>query len=115
MPEFGQHGLEILRQPLEGRTVTISRAVSPSGGSLTFPANFILVGAQNPCPCGYWGDLEHDSCTLPAQRLSGPLLDLRHLPPPDSCPSAPTPGGRDREPITVTRARTFGGHRRVGG
>ena len=53
MPEFGQHGLEVLSQPLEDRTVTISRAVSPSGGSLTFPANFMLVGAQNPCPCGF--------------------------------------------------------------
>ena len=53
MPEFGQHGLEALRQPLEDRTVTISRAVSRSGGSLTFPANFMLVGAQNPCPCSF--------------------------------------------------------------
>ena len=64
MPEFGQHGLEVLRQSLEDRTVIIpaaalrgrlavSRAVSPSGGSLTFPANCMLVGTQNPCPCGY--------------------------------------------------------------
>ena len=45
MPEFGQHGLEVLRQPLEDKIVTISRAQ----GSLTFPANFVLVGAQNPC------------------------------------------------------------------
>jgi magnesium chelatase family protein len=49
MPEFGQHGLEVLRQPLEDRTVTISRAQ----GSLTFPTNFMLVGAQNPCPCSF--------------------------------------------------------------
>ena len=81
MPEFGQHGLEVLRQPLEDRTVTISRAVSPSGGSLTFPANFMLVGAQNPCPCGYWGDPEHTCSCSPMvisryqKRLSGPLLD----------------------------------------
>jgi magnesium chelatase family protein len=62
MPEFGQHGLEVLRQPLEDKLVTISRAVSRSGGSLTFPANFMLVGAQNPCPCGFFGDPEH-TCT----------------------------------------------------
>jgi magnesium chelatase family protein len=77
MPEFGQHGLEVLRQPLEDRTVTISRAQ----GSLTFPANFMLVGAQNPCPCGYWGDPEHTCSCSPMvisryqKRLSGPLLD----------------------------------------
>ena len=77
MPEFGQHGLEVLRQPLEDRTVTISRAQ----GSLTFPANFMLVGAQNPCPCGYYGDPEHACSCSPMvisryqKRLSGPLLD----------------------------------------
>ena len=77
MPEFGQHGLEVLRQPLEDRTVTISGAQ----GSLTFPANFMLVGAQNPCPCGYYGDAEHACTCSPMlisryqKRLSGPLLD----------------------------------------
>jgi magnesium chelatase family protein len=77
MPEFGQNGLEVLRQPLEDRTVTISRAQ----GSLTFPVNFMLVGAQNPCPCGYWGDPEHTCSCSPMlisryqKRLSGPLLD----------------------------------------
>jgi magnesium chelatase family protein len=66
-----------LRQPLEDRTVTISRAQ----GSLTFPANFMLVGAQNPCPCGYWGDPEYACSCSPMvisryqKRLSGPLLD----------------------------------------
>ena len=48
LPEFGQRVLEVLRQPIEDHTVTISRAQ----GSLTFPANFMLVGAMNPCPCG---------------------------------------------------------------
>jgi magnesium chelatase family protein len=77
MPEFGQHGLEVLRQPLEDKIVTISRAQ----GSLTFPANFVLVGAQNPCPCGYYGDPEHPCTCSPMlisryqKRLSGPLLD----------------------------------------
>ncbi|MEJ5203411.1 MAG: YifB family Mg chelatase-like AAA ATPase, partial [Anaerolineales bacterium] len=49
LPEFGQHVLEVLRQPIEDKIVTISRAQ----GSLTFPANFQLVAAMNPCPCGY--------------------------------------------------------------
>ena len=52
MPEFSQHTLEVLRQPLEDKVVTISRGQ----GSLTFPASFMLVEAQNPCPCGYFGD-----------------------------------------------------------
>jgi magnesium chelatase family protein len=46
LPEFGQMGLEVLRQPMEDRVVTISRA----HGSVTFPANFMLVAAMNPCP-----------------------------------------------------------------
>jgi magnesium chelatase family protein len=77
LPEFGQHTLEVLRQPLEDRTVTISRAQ----GSLTFPANFMMVGAMNPCPCGYFGDPEKDCTCSPTlisryqKRLSGPLLD----------------------------------------
>ena len=77
LPEFGQHTLEVLRQPLEDKVVTISRAQ----GSLTFPANFMLVGAMNPCPCGYYGDSEREctcSMTLVSRyqkRLSGPLLD----------------------------------------
>lgn len=74
--EFGNK-LEVLRQPLEDRTVTISRA----SGSLTFPANVMLVGSANPCPCGYYGDSSHP-CTCGASgvrryqsRLSGPILD----------------------------------------
>ncbi len=74
--EFGR-GLETLRQPLEDKTVTISRA----RGSLTFPASFILVGAMNPCPCGYASDpIRECTCSSATiskyqQRLSGPLLD----------------------------------------
>lgn len=77
MPEFSLHTLEVMRQPLEDKVVTISRAQ----GSLTFPANFMLVGAQNPCPCGYFGDPERACSCSPGlvskyqKRLSGPLLD----------------------------------------
>ncbi len=77
LPEFGMRVLEVLRQPLEDRVVTISRA----SGTLTFPANFILIGAMNPCPCGYYGDTARECTCSPAliaryrQRLSGPLLD----------------------------------------
>jgi magnesium chelatase family protein len=77
LPEFPTAVLEVLRQPLEDKIVTISRAA----GTLTFPANFILVGAQNPCPCGYYGDSDRQ-CTCPPsavarynKRISGPLLD----------------------------------------
>ncbi len=77
LPEFPSAVLEVLRQPLEDRIVTISRAA----GTLTFPANFTLVAAQNPCPCGYHGDSERQ-CTCPpsavtryGRRISGPLLD----------------------------------------
>ena len=52
LPEFGTRVLEVMRQPIEDKVVTISRAQ----GSLTFPANFMLVAAMNPCPCGYFGD-----------------------------------------------------------
>src|SRR5262249_42489912 len=54
MPEFGQHILEVLRQPLEDGMVAISRAQ----GTVTFPAKGMLVGAQNPCPRGFFGDRE---------------------------------------------------------
>jgi len=77
LPEFGSRTLEVLRQPLEDHTVTISRA----SGSLSFPANFMLVGAMNPCPCGYYGDPTHEcTCSLSSieryrKRISGPLMD----------------------------------------
>jgi len=77
LPEFGQADLEVLRQPLEDKVVTISRAQ----GSVTFPANFMLVGAMNPCPCGYYGDPVKPCTCSPMlvsryqKRISGPLLD----------------------------------------
>jgi magnesium chelatase family protein len=69
--------LETLRQPLEDHVISIARAA----GSLSFPANFIFIGAMNPCPCGYYGDDQKQcTCSLSAvqryqQRISGPLLD----------------------------------------
>ncbi len=77
MPEFGQTVLEVLRQPLEDKVVTISRA----SGTLSFPSDFILIGAMNPCPCGYSGDPAKECHCAPSaiaryqKRLSGPLLD----------------------------------------
>ncbi len=77
LPEFGMRVLEVMRQPIEDKVVTISRAQ----GSLTFPANFQLIAAMNPCPCGYYGDpLKPCTCsqstvTKYQKRISGPLLD----------------------------------------
>ena len=76
-PEFPRSVLEALRQPMEDGIVTISRAA----GQMTYPAKFILVGASNPCPCGFLGDpVKHCRC-LPGQisryqkRISGPIID----------------------------------------
>lgn len=77
LPEFKRSVLEVLRQPMEDGIVTISRATA----TYQFPAKFLMVAAQNPCPCGYFGDNTNAcSCTV-AQltryktRISGPLLD----------------------------------------
>jgi len=77
LPEFKKNVLEVLRQPLEDGKVTISRALS----SLTFPSSFMLVGAMNPCPCGFYTDPNREcTCTMPQilryrSKISGPLLD----------------------------------------
>lgn len=77
LPEFNRNVLEALRQPLEDRMITISRAV----GSLTFPAKFILIAACNPCPCGFLGSIKKSCVCMPGQisrykrKISGPLLD----------------------------------------
>ncbi len=76
-PEFSHMSLESLRQPVEDKVVTISRAQ----GSVTFPSNFMLVAAMNPCPCGYYGDpIKECKCSSSEisryqKRISGPLLD----------------------------------------
>ncbi|OPL16212.1 MAG: ATP-dependent protease [delta proteobacterium ML8_D] len=77
LPEFRKNVLESLRQPIEDGVVTIARAAI----TLSFPARFTLVAAQNPCPCGHLGDPRHKCSCLPSQiiryrnRISGPLLD----------------------------------------
>ena len=77
LPEFNRRTLEVLRQPLEDRIVTISRALR----STTFPCDFMMVAALNPCPCGYRSDPRRDcNCTPPQVekymgKISGPLLD----------------------------------------
>ncbi len=77
LPEFSTQTLEVLRQPLEDRRVTLARAA----GTLSFPANVTLVAAMNPCPCGFFGDPAREcrcassAVTRYQKRISGPLLD----------------------------------------
>ncbi|MCL2397933.1 MAG: YifB family Mg chelatase-like AAA ATPase [Defluviitaleaceae bacterium] len=76
LPEFSRNVLEALRQPMEDRTVTISRANS----TMTYPCNFMLVASMNPCPCGFFGEGDKCKCTEREvgkylDRISGPLLD----------------------------------------
>ncbi len=77
LPEFKKSALEVMRQPLEDRVITISRVA----GSYVFPANFMFVASMNPCPCGYYGSQTH-SCSCSQKqindyvgKISGPLLD----------------------------------------
>lgn len=77
LPEFNKKALEVMRQPLEDRIITINRV----SGSYTFPANFMFIASMNPCPCGYYGSQTHPCTCSPKQvndyitKISGPLLD----------------------------------------
>lgn len=76
LPEFQRNALEVMRQPLEDGKVTIARV----NGTLTFPSDFMLVAAMNPCPCGYLGNSEKCHCSANEimkyhRKISGPLLD----------------------------------------
>ncbi len=115
LPEFQRKVLEVLREPMESGEIMISRA----NRQVNFPADFQLIAAMNPCPCGYYGDLQrHCRCTPDQLRryqdkVSGPLLDridmqLNVSRLPASTLSAPTPPGETSEVIRqrVTEART---------
>jgi magnesium chelatase family protein len=77
LPEFKRNVLEVMRQPLEDGSITVSRAI----GSINYPAGFMLVAAMNPCPCGFFTDPQKECVCTPLQiqryrsRVSGPLLD----------------------------------------
>ena len=77
LPEFQRQVLEVMRQPLEDRRITVSRAKY----SVDYPASFMFVASMNPCPCGYYGDPTHRCVCTPGQiqrymnKISGPLLD----------------------------------------
>jgi magnesium chelatase family protein len=115
LPEFNRRTLEVLRQPLEDGTITISRALNSS----RFPADFILIAALNPCPCGYRNDPRRQChCTVPQierymAKISGPLLDRidLHLEVPAVAfreLSTGTPGtssAQMREQVVAARAR----------
>ncbi len=112
--EFRRPVLEVLRQPLEDRTITISRAV----GSFSYPASIMLVAASNPCPCGYLGDRKHPCTCTPRQvskyraKISGPLLDRMdiHMEVP-SVPYEDLMSRKDAEPSASMRERVIAARR----
>ena len=89
LPEFNKHTLEVLRQPLEDRHITISRAKY----TVTYPCSFMFVASMNPCPCGYFADPTHHCVCTPGQiqkylaKISGPLMDRIDI----QCEIAPLP------------------------
>ena len=115
LPEFDRSVLEVLRQPLEAKQITISRANS----QMTFPANFQLVAAMNPCPCGYDGDASGRCRCRPEQikryqdKLSGPLLDRidLHITVP-ALPIADLQNNSAGETSEKVRSRVSTAHRR---
>ncbi|WP_426138001.1 YifB family Mg chelatase-like AAA ATPase [Psychrobacter sp. TWR1-1-1] len=115
LPEFDRSVLEVLRQPLEAKQITISRANS----QMTFPANFQLVAAMNPCPCGYDGDTSGRCRCRPEQikryqdKLSGPLLDRidLHITVP-ALPIADLQNAQAGETSEQVRVRVIAAHKR---
>jgi magnesium chelatase family protein len=108
MPEFSRHALEVLRQPLEDGLVRIARAQRTA----VFPARFVLVGAMNPCPCGFLGDARRPCRCTPLQvdryasRLSGPLRDRIDLTVDvTALPATQLAGWDEGEPTAAIRAR----------
>jgi magnesium chelatase family protein len=89
LPEFSRSVLEMMRQPLEDRRITISRAKY----TVDFPCSFMFIASMNPCPCGYYGDPTHHCVCMPGQiqrymnKISGPLLDRIDI----QCEIAPLP------------------------
>lgn len=114
LPEFAKRTLEVLRQPLEDRVITISRAKY----TVTFPCSFMFVASMNPCPCGYYGDPTHTCVCTPGQiqkylnKISGPLLDridiqceIAAIPFKDISKAAPgEPSANIRERVIAARA-----------
>ena len=114
LPEFNKHTLEVLRQPLEDRQITISRAKY----TITYPCSFMFVASMNPCPCGYYGDPTHHCVCTPGQiqrylsKISGPLLDridiqceIAALPFRDISKAEPgEPSAKIRERVIAARA-----------
>ena len=126
LPEFNKHTLEVLRQPLEDRAITISRAKY----TVTFPCSFMFVASMNPCPCGYYGDPTHHCVCSPGQiqkylnKISGPLLDridlqceIAALPFKDISKAAPgEPSANIRKRVIAARAiqtERFKDHKKV--
>lgn len=120
LPEFRRSVLEALRQPIEDNVVHIARAQT----ALTYPANFILLGAMNPCPCGYFGSMQQSCTCSPSAisryqaRISGPLLDRFDMHCFISSPSVSSPLEAVEETINsqylrtrIEKARTIQGKR----
>ena len=110
LPEFNKHTLEVLRQPLEDRVITISRAKY----TVTYPCSFMFVASMNPCPCGYYGDPTHHCVCSPGQiqkylnKISGPLMDRIDI----QCEITPVPfkdisKGEPGEPSAKIRERVI--------
>jgi magnesium chelatase family protein len=115
MAEFSRHVLEVLRQPLEEGCVRIARAAR----TVAFPARFMLIGAMNPCPCGYYGDEARPCRCSPVQiaryasRLSGPLRDRMDLMVSVSAlPARELSGSSDGETSAALRGRVVAARRR---